>query len=197
MAVETYLCSAALRSSLAGLALLILGGCLPESENPIAAADPVKTDPRLWGSWLSEEEDGFSIAHVFALEDGKLQIAFAEHDVEGVGTIQTYEGHATQLPSGDYLNALVTGEESGYVIGKYEFSGTNTVSIAFVNSQALEQAIKDGKLKGTITPETGGNDVRITATSAEWQAYLAGAPAGLFGESSSFNRVGPAYVEQQ
>ena len=192
MAVATYL-----RSTLAALALLILGGCLPESENPVGPADPAKTDARLWGSWLAEEEDGFSIAHVFALEEGRLQIAFAEHDVEGVGTIQTYEGHATHLPSGDYLNALVTGEESGYVIGKYEFAGTDQVSIAFVSSQVLEQAIKDGKLKGTITPETGGNDVRITATSEEWQAYLASAPSGLFGEPSSFNRVGPAYVEQQ
>lgn len=193
MAAETFL-----RSMLAGAAFLILAGCVPESENPVAAADPAKTDPRLWGSWLSEEEDGFSIAHVFALEDGRLQITLAEHDVEGVGTIsEAYEGHTTQLPSGDYLNALVTGEESGYVIGKYAFTGTNQVSIAFVSSQVLEQAIKDGKLKGTITPETGGNDVRITATSEQWQTYLASAPADLFGEPSSFTRVGPAYVEQQ
>ena len=186
-----------LRSILAGLAFLVLAGCLPESENPIAAAHPAKSDARLWGAWLSEEEDGFSIAHVFAAEDGKLQIVFAEHDVEGVGTTTTYEAHSTQLPSGDYLNALVTGEETGYVIGKYTFNGTDAVSIAFVNSQVLEQSIKDGKLKGTLTPETGGNDVRVTATSEEWQAYLASAPQGLVNEPSSFTRVGPAYVEQQ
>ena len=32
---------------------------------------------------------------------------------------------------------------------------------------------------------------------AEGQAFLAKAPAGLFGEMSTFTRVGPAYVEQQ
>ena len=151
-----------------GLALAttaVLGGCLAESEHPIAAADPAKNDPRLWGSWMSEEEDGYMVAHVFATEKDALSIALAEHGVEGLGEIETYDVHVTNLPSGDYLNVVVTGSEAGYVIGKYQFDGTDAVSVSFPGNEALEQAVKSGKLPGTTKVEGGMTDVRITATS--------------------------------
>ena len=188
------------RQVLAGLALAaatLLTGCLAESEHPIAEADPAKNDARLWGSWLSEEEDGYMIAHVFATEDGTLQIAIAEHDVEGIGKIDTYDAHVTKLPSGDYLNVVVTGDEAGYVIGKYQFDGTDKLSVWFPQNDTLVQAVKDGRLPGTTQPEGGDVDVRITASSEQWQAFLAKAPAGFFGEPTSFKRIGPAYVEKQ
>ena len=189
-----------MRRILAGLAFAaatLLAGCLAESEHPIAAADPAKSDPRLWGSWLSAQEDGYMIAHVFATDGGNLQIAIAEHDVEGIGKVDTYDAHVTQLPSGDYLNVVVTGQEAGYVIGKYQFDGTNTVSVWFPQNEALAQAVKDGELPGTITPEGSGVDARITATAEQWQGFLAKAPKEFFGEPTIFERIGPAYVAQQ
>ena len=187
-----------LRRMVAGLALAtLLAGCLPESEHPVAEADPDKNDARLWGSWLSEEEDGYIVAHVFATEEGTLRIATAEHGVEGFGEIETYDVHVTNLPSGDYLNVVVTGSEAGYLIGKYQFDGTNAVSVWFPGNEALEQAVKSGKLPGTATVEGGMTDVRITATSEQWQQFLAKPPAGFFDEPLSFERIGPAYVEQQ
>ena len=187
-----------LRRVVAGLALAtLLAGCLPESEHPVAAADPAKNDARLWGSWISEEEDGYLVAHVFATEADKLHIATAEHGVEGMGEIETYDVHVTNLPSGDYLNVVVTGSEAGYLIGKYEFDGTDAVSIWFPGNEALEQAVKSGKLPGTTKVEGGMTDVRITASPEQWQAFLAKPPAGFFDEPISFKRIGPAYVEQQ
>ena len=187
-----------IRRTAAGLALAaLLVGCLPESEQPVAAADPAKNDARLWGSWLSEEEDGYMVAHVFATEDDKISISLAEHGVEGLGEIETYDVHVTNLPSGDYLNVVVTGSESGYLIGKYQFDGTDAVSVWFPGNAALEQAVKSGKLVGTTKVEGGMTDVRITATSEQWQTFLAKPPAGFFDEPISFKRIGPAYVEQQ
>jgi hypothetical protein len=187
-----------LRRMAAGLALAaLLAGCLPESEHPVAAADPAKNDARLWGSWISEAEDGYMIAHVFTTEKDALSISLAEHGVEGLGEIETYDVHVTNLPSGDYLNVVVTGSESGYLIGKYEFDGTNAVSVWFPGNEALEQAVKSGKLPGTTKVEGGMTDVRITATSEQWQKFLAKPPAGFFDEPMSFKRIGPAYVEQQ
>ena len=187
-----------LRRMAAGLALAtLLAGCLPESEHPVAAADPAKNDPRLWGSWMSEEEDGYMVAHVFATEKDALSISLAEHGVEGLGEIETYDVHVTNLPSGDYLNVVVTGSEAGYVIGRYEFGGTDAVSVSFPGNDALEQAVKSGKLPGTTKVEGGMTDVRITATPEQWQAFLAKPPAGFFDKPISFKRIGPAYVEQQ
>jgi hypothetical protein len=196
-----------LRRMAAGLALAaLLAGCLPESEHPVAAADPAKNDARLWGTWISEEEDGYMVAHVFATEEGTLKIALAEHGVEGLGKVETYDVHVTNLPSGDYLNVVVTGSEAGYLIGKYYFDGTNAVSVQFLSNAALEQAVKRGMLAGTTKVEGGITDVRITATSEQWQKFLAqtlwgeilSKPAvGLFDEPISFKRIGPAYVEQQ
>lgn len=178
-------------------AAILLGGCLAESEQPIALADPAKPDARLWGTWLSEEEDGYMVAEVFATEDGKLQIALAEHDVEGIGKIDTYDAHVTQLPSGDYLNVKGPETEDGYVFVKYKFDGTDQVSVWSMQNDPLVQAVKDGKLSGTTKFEGSDTDVRITASSEEWQAFLAKAPADLFGDVTVFKRVGPAYVEQQ
>ncbi len=133
-------CGNNMRHMLAGLALAaatLLAGCLAESEHPVAAADPAKSDPRLWGTWLSQQEDGYMVAHVFATDGGTLHIALAEHDVEGIGKVDTYDGHATQLPSGDYLNVVVTGDEAGYVIGKYQFDGTdNAVGVVSAERRA-------------------------------------------------------------
>jgi hypothetical protein len=187
-----------IRRMAAGLALAaLLAGCLPESEHPVAAADPAKNDARLWGSWISEAEDGYMIAHVFATEKDSLSISLAEHGVEGLGEIETYDVHVTNLPSGDYLNVVTTGSEAGYLIGKYQFDGTNAVSVSFASNAALEQAVKSGKLAGTTKVEGGLTDVRITATSQQWQAFLAKPPAEFFDEPISFERIGPAYVEQQ
>ncbi|HJT14152.1 MAG TPA: hypothetical protein VJ790_16150 [Dongiaceae bacterium] len=187
-----------LRRMAAGLALAaLLAGCLPESEHPVAAADPAKNDARLWGSWISEAEDGYMIAHVFTTEKDTLSISLAEHGVEGLGEIETYDVHVTNLPSGDYLNVVTTGSEAGYLIGKYQFDGTDAVSVAFVGNAALEQAVKSGKLPGTTKVEGGMTDVRITATSEQWQKFLAKPPADFFDEPIGFKRIGPAYVEQQ
>jgi hypothetical protein len=179
------------------LAATAVAGCLPESEHPVAAADPARNDARLWGSWISNSEDSYLIAHVFATEKGTLQIALAEHGVEGLGEIETYDAHVTNLPSGDYLNVVVTGSEAGYLIVKFQFEGTTALSVWFPDNEALEQAVKDGKLAGTTTVEGGLADARITATSEQWQAFLAKPPAGIFGEPVSFERIGPAYVEQR
>jgi hypothetical protein len=168
---------------LAGLALaFVLAGCLPESEHPVAAADPAKNDARLWGAWLSEAEDGYIVAHVFATEDSTLRISVAEHGVEGLG---------------DYLNVMVSGAEAGYLIGKYELDGTDRVSVWFPGDVALERAVKIGGLPGTTKVEGGMTDLRITASPEAWQALLAKPPAGFFDAPLRFQRIGPAYVKQQ
>ncbi len=183
-----------LRFGLAGLVAVWLTGCLPESEHPIAPIDPAKNDARLWGSWISTQEDGYMIVHIFATEAGGLQFAVAEHDVEGIGKVDTYDGHATRLPSGDYLNVVVTGSETGYVIGKYEVTDKDHMSVMFPDSAALEQAVKDKQLPGTITDEGGIPDLRITATPEQWQAFLAQVPKTFYGEPTEMKRIGPAYV---
>lgn len=173
-----------------------LTGCLPESEHPIAPADRKVTDPRLFGAWLNIAEDGFSVVHVFSTEAKTLHVEIVDHDVEGIGTVDDYDAHVTRLPQGDYLNVLVTGSESGYLFARYRFDGTDKVFVAMMENPALEQAVQSGALAGTITEEAGGPDIHITASSEQWQSFLANPPAGLFGEEMAFERVGPAYVSE-
>jgi hypothetical protein len=188
------------RHVLAGLALTavaVLVGCLAESEHPIAAADPSKNDPRLWGSWISEEEDGYIIAHVFSTEADTLRISIAEHGVEGLGDVDSYDAHVTQLPTGDYLNAKGSDTEDGYMFVKYQVTGTDALSVWSMENEKVVQAVKDGKLPGTTKQEGSDVDVRVTATPTQWQTFLADVPTDFFGEPMEFKRVGPAYVEQQ
>jgi hypothetical protein len=94
------------------------------------------------------------------------------------------------------LNVLVTGSETGYLIARYTFTDADTLSIAMTQNAALEAAVRSGALAGAITEEGGVPDLRITASSEQWQAFLAKPPAGLFGEELLFQRVGPAYVSE-
>lgn len=184
---------------LVAAAVLALGlaGCLDESEYPLGPADPAQQDARLWGAWLNVAEDGFTIVHVLATEKHALHIIAIDHDVEGIGSEpDSYAAYPTRLPSGDYLNILVTGSESGYLIGKYGFTGTDRVSIAFPAEVALKAAIESGALPGQVADEGGVIDLHITASSEQWQAFLAKAPADFFDEPMTFERVGPAYVSQ-
>lgn len=172
-----------------------LAACLPESEHPVGTA---RQDPRLWGAWLHVAEDGFSIVHVLAEEGDRLRIINIDHDVEGIGSDpDDYAGFATELSGGAYLNVLVTGSETGYLIAKYAFQGTDLVSIAFPSDEALKAAVKSGALPGAITDEGGGRqDLRITATPQQWQDFLAKAPPDFFADAVAFERVGPAYVSE-
>ena len=188
------------RRLLAGMALtaaMMLAGCLAESEHPIAAANPAKNDPRLWGTWRSEEEDGDVVAHVFATEADTLRVSIAEHGVEGMGDVDSYDAHVTQLPAGDYLNVMGPDTEDGYVFVKYQLTGTDQLSVWSMENEKVVQAVKDGTLPGTIKQDGSDVDVRITATSQQWQAFLANVPKAFFGEPMKFKRIGPAYVEQQ
>lgn len=173
-----------------------LAGCLPESERPIAPAERQNGDPRLLGAWYNIAEDGFTIAHVFATESGTLHMEIVDHDVEGLGGVEGYDAHVTRLPHGDYLNVLVTGSESGYLIARYRFEGLDRLAVAMTENAALLEAVKSGALAGTITEEAGGPDLHIAATSEQWQAFLAEPPADLYGEEIVFERVGPAYVSE-
>jgi len=173
-----------------------LAGCLPESEHPIAPADPRNNDARLWGAWLNEGEEEFIIAHILVTEQDTLHVVTVDQGVEGIGGVDEYDAHVTRLPQGDYLNVLVTGSESGYLIVKYRFDGPDLVMIAPAKDEALTTAVQSGGLAGTVADEGGTPDLRITASSEQWQAYLATAPADLFGEEMTFRRVGPAYVSE-
>ncbi len=111
---------------------LLLAACLPESEHPVSAADPQHGDPRLWGAWINEAEDGFTVAHVLATEGGTLHLVTIDHDVEGVGGVDEYDGHVSRLKGGDYLNVRVTGSETGYLVAKYRFDGKDLTAVAHV-----------------------------------------------------------------
>lgn len=184
------------RTMIAAMAVW-LSGCLDESEHPIAAADPAQQDARLWGAWLNLQEDGFTVVHVQATEAPNLHMIAVDHGVEGIGSEpDLYDAYPTKLPSGDYLNVLVTGSETGYLIGKYRFDDKNTIAVAFPSEAALKAAIEYGALPGKVTDEGGVLDLRITATSEQWQAFLAKAPADFFNEPLVFQRIGPAYVSE-
>jgi hypothetical protein len=185
-----------MKSLAASFFLLALCGCLPESEHPIAPPDPAGGDLRLLGAWLHISEDGYSVLHAFKTEGRDWQFVVADHDVEGFGDTETYIGHTTHLPSGDYLNVLVTGSETGYLILRYEFIDKDRVRMSFSSTDALIAAVKSGALAGSVVEESTGPDIRITASSQQWQNFLAKPPSGLFDEPLEMERIGPALVAE-
>jgi hypothetical protein len=170
---------------------LLLAGCVPTSENPILSkASP--GDPALIGSWRGKMEDGAPVTlHILKTKEADLTALLvstgekAEADAGwSVFKIVTAEVKGTQ-----YISALwqlndgktVEGRDRGHHLLRYAITPDGTLQMYGVNEEKLTQAVKTGKVKGTIEGEGTAAEVRLTASSADLAKFLKHAnPADLF-----------------
>jgi hypothetical protein len=174
-----------LRKIAAALMALALAGCL--SEHPVGKPDPQSNDSRLLGKWRSEDENfppfdrGRSVWLVTAISDGTLQIERQNRKGQVHEGSQPTIAHVSRLASGDYLNLQLDTRQ--YLIARYALEGADRLSLQFVDWNRLTNAINEQALPGVLKEEGSKTVPYVTATSAQWQEFLASAPPDLFGQS--------------
>jgi hypothetical protein len=97
--------------------------------------------------------------------------------------------HVSQLASGNYLNLQTDTRQ--YLIARYAFESGDRLSLQFVDWNSLTNAINEKALPGVLKEEGSKKVPYVTATSAQWQEFLASAPPDLFGKSWTFVRPEP------
>ena len=193
-------------------ASLLLAGCLPESKNPLSTPATSRVDSRIEGVYVqrkekSDEDPSYWHFHYRGASPGAdkrarltpwIEILGVSHEKQrGLDTAH-YRALATHLGGYDYLSFIDLDPNGGligdknYSFARYEVNWRGDLRIWLVDTDALADAVKAGKLRGKVRRSNGRiTSVLLTDTTARLAAFVAASdPARLFGkEPMVFRRL--------
>lgn len=166
-----------------GLVLvLLLGGCLVESENTLAEPDPKVKDDKLIGTWYSAEGGEVVMFQVAADEAGSGTYRAVYVAVRAGGEkaveFEQYNVWLTAVGGQTYLNVVRTGgtgTSPKTMIVAYDFGTDGTLVVRLMDTKFTAAAVDAGKLKGRVKKGQYVDEVTITASRAELVAFIASA----------------------
>jgi hypothetical protein len=190
---------------------LLLAGCLPESKNPLSMPSNSTIDTRLEGMYVARREKKdedlsgwhFHYQGTKAGPNGQarltpwLDVLSLEHVKDAGLKANAYRALTTHIGVHDYMSffELGAGTDQGkttyYSFARYEMSLAGDLRVWMANSDAFAQAIKSGKLHGTVKHQKTGDDVMLTDSTENLAAFVAANdPAKFFsGKPLVFYRV--------
>jgi len=172
--------------------VIFLGGCIPFSDNPLTDPNCEKIDTAIVGTWFWNEENDSGFVHIGLNKKSKLlQVIMIEHDKDGTIDVSEFNGHTSTLGINKYLNlkwVRPSDEPKGYLLIKYSTDGESLV-ISLLNAKVIENAIKEGALKGTVGKEKYAYSLSITEEQKKLQQFVLKHDKELFQEKSNLNRL--------
>lgn len=189
------------RLSVAPLLLLtaVLAGCKVDSVNPISSFESARPDTAIYGVWRYKDKDELSYLHIgpeFSLADAaspgnrRTRIVVVDHKRNGL-TDEAYVAYTSRVGKQRYLNVVQAdgARTVGYLFVQYTLVDRNTLRFATVDEDALEAAIRAGRIKGTMRGEGPSSQTVITADSPEIEGFLATDGGRLFASPFVVRRV--------
>ena len=173
-----------------------LGGCKIDAVEPIVPLASAQADPALYGVWRHREGDETTYVHIgpaIALggpkEGQPMRIVIVDHKLTGV-TVEDYTVYGARVGRHRYLSVAQEeqGKREGYLFVRYRVDG-GTVRFASVDGKALADAIRAGRIQGTVRGEGLGTDATITADPQAIAAFLAASGDALFNRPVTLRRV--------
>ena len=194
-------CTPFSRWSVAPLLLLtaVLAGCKVDSVNPISSFESARPDAAIYGVWRYKDKDELSYLHIgpeFSLTDAaspgnrRTRIVVVDHKRNGL-TDEAYVAYTSRVGKQRYLNVVQAdgARTVGYLFVQYTLVDRNTLRFATVDEDALEAAIRAGRIKGTMRGEGPSSQTVITADSPEIEGFLATDGGRLFASPFVVRRV--------
>ena len=172
--------------------VIFLGGCVPYSDNPLTDPNSEKIDAAILGTWFWNEESDSGFVHIGLNKESKLlQVIMIEHDKDGTIDVSEFNGHTSSLGNNKYLNlkwVRPADEPKGYLLIKYSTEG-ESLAISLLNAKMIENAIKEGSLKGTVGKGKYAYSLSITEEQKKLQQFVLKHDKELFQEKSNLNRL--------
>jgi hypothetical protein len=172
--------------------VIFFGGCVPYSDNPLTDPNCEKIDAAILGTWFWNEESDSGFVHIGLNKESKLlQVIMIEHDKDGTIDVSEFNGHTSSLGNNKYLNlkwVRPADEPKGYLLIKYSTEG-ESLAISLLDAQVIENAIKEGSLKGTVGKEKYAYSLSITEEQKKLQQFVLKHDKELFQEKSNLNRL--------
>ena len=172
--------------------VIFLGGCVPYSDNPLTDPNSEKIDAAILGTWFWNEESDSGFVHIGLNKESKLlQVIMIEHDKDGTIDVSEFNGHTSSLGNNKYLNlkwVRPADESKGYLLIKYSTEG-ESLAISLLNAKMIENAIKEGSLKGTVDKGKYAYSLSITDEQKKLQQFVLKHDKELFQEKNNLNRL--------
>ncbi len=174
----------------------VLAGCKVDAVEPIVATASAQADPALYGVWRFREKDELTYVHIgpastlgAAKEGQPMRIVMVDHKPNGM-SVEEYLAYGAHVGRARYLSVAQeeNGKREGYLFVRYRVEG-DAVRFATVNDKALAQAIRAGRIEGTVRGEGLGAEATITAGSPAIAAFLATSGSALFNAPVMLRRV--------
>lgn len=172
--------------------VLLLGGCVPYSEHPLTAPDPVRTDQALFGTWYWVESNEQGYVHIGTEEEsGRMWILMVTMKADGELELSRLAGHVSQIGEHRYLNLKWLGPDSDstdWLTLSYRLEG-NALQVAVMSGNPVEEAIVQGRLAGEISRKGWFRSVRVSAAPGDWAGFVAAHYDQLFPEFNELSRL--------
>jgi hypothetical protein len=168
------------RIVLALAATLALAACYPPTtSHPVGTTAGLGSDPVLTGLWKGTDSDGKAhYAHFLHQSDGTLTILLVEAGPKAEDAINITATTA-KLGANRLMNAKLVWtnnkpeeEPRGTVPVLYTLGAKGELTIALMDEHKVKDAVRAGRLKGTIEKGDMG-DVIITADPAALDTFMA------------------------
>ncbi len=172
--------------------VIFLGGCVPYSNNPLTDPNCEKIDAAIVGTWFWNERSDSGFVHMGLNKESKLlQIVMIEQDKDGTIDVSEFNGHTSSLGNNKYLNlkwVQPSDEPTGYLLIKYSTQG-ESLAISLLNAKVIENAIKEGSLKGIVGRGKYTYPLSVTEEQRKLQQFVLKHDKELFQEKSNLNRL--------
>jgi hypothetical protein len=181
---------------------ILLAGCLPvTSTNPVGTTTGLSADKALYGTWKGQAVDATSkddgYFHFMLAKDGSITIAMILARGSSDDGWTVFNARTATLGKNHFINAVETFDKDAPAEGDLKNANIpmlyvqkgRTLTIYLLDEDKTKEAVRAGKLKGTIEPGDSG-DVEITSDAAELDAFMATPDAvGLFKEMMVLRKV--------
>lgn len=167
------------KDMLARLSLvLFLGACVPESVHPLSDPERAKVDTRLTGLWSAIQDEEEVFLHFVPRRDGWTEVvAISYRDDRSAGDWMVFRMFPSKIDNKNYMNLLFIAEpdkwenSKRFLMARYSISPVDVLSVWVMKSKSAARAVEAG-LPGRVKKGRYTDDVVITASPAEWQAFM-------------------------
>ena len=170
----------------------VLNGCIPYSDNPLTAPDNQDPDPAILGTWFVHEEGETVFLHIGIDKKAKgLRVAMVEFQKDGEVKTSELIGHTSRLENYTYMNLRwdqPADPEAGYLFIKYQVD-EDRIGLGLIRSEAVEQAIKNGLIRGKVDETQKSKSAQLTDSSEQLREFVEKHDAVLFEELKWMDRL--------
>ncbi|MBD3789668.1 MAG: hypothetical protein IE885_04780 [Campylobacterales bacterium] len=175
------------------LTILILAGCVPDSDNPLTDPNKEPIDPSILGTWFWADGNETGYIHIGLDEKSKLlKLIMVDFDKDKELEASKFSGHTTSLEGNNYLNLKwvhpLQPDTKGYLCVKY-IASSDSLGISLMDSEVVEKAIQNGSLKGNIVKEKWSTSVHITEDQKKLQKFIHLKDKELFPEMNYLQKL--------